>query len=36
MWELICQRSIYRRTQKWESQPAGLDGIVVDLDGYDA
>ena len=26
----------YRRTYKWVSQPAGLKGIVVDLDGYDA
>ena len=25
----------YRRTYKWASQPAGLEGIVVDLDGYD-
>ena len=27
---------IYRRTYKRVSQPTGLDGIVVDLDGYDA
>ena len=26
----------YRRTYKWASQPAGLEDIVVDLDGYDA
>ena len=26
----------YSRTYKWEYQPAGLEGIVVDLDGYDA
>ena len=26
----------YRRTYKWASHPAGLEGIVVDLDGYDA
>ena len=36
MWELISQKSIYRRTYKGESQPAGLEGIVVDLGGYDA
>ena len=36
MWEFICQQNIYRRTYKWASQPAGLEGIVVDLDGYDA
>ena len=36
MWKFICQRSIYRRTHKWESQPAGLEGIVVDFDGYEA
>ena len=36
MWELICQQSIYRRTYKGESQPAGSEGIVVDIDGYDA
>ena len=36
MWELICQQNIYRRIYKWASQPAGLEGIVVDLRGYDA
>ena len=36
MWELICQQNIYRRTYKRASQPAGLKGIVVDPDGYDA
>ena len=34
MWELKCQQSIYRRTYKWASQPAGLEGIVVVLGGY--
>ena len=33
MWKFICQRSIYSRTHKWASQTAGLDGIVVVLDG---
>ena len=27
---------MYRRTYKNASQPTGLDGIVVALDGYDA
>ena len=36
MWELICQQNIYQRTYKRASQPAGLEGIVGDLDGYDA
>ena len=36
MWELICLQNIYRWTYKRASQPAGLEGIVVDLDGYDA
>ena len=36
MWELICQQSMYRRTNKWASQPAGLEVIVVVLGGYDA
>ena len=26
----------HRRTYNWASQPAGLEGIVVDLDVYDA
>ena len=26
----------YRRTNKWASKPADLEGIVVDVDGYDA
>ena len=26
---------IYRRTYKTASQPTGIDGIVVALDGYD-
>ena len=36
MWEQVCQQSIYRQTYKWASQPAGLEGIVVVLGGYDA
>ena len=36
MWELICLRSMYRRTYKRPSQPAALEGIVVVLGGYDA
>ena len=36
MWEFICQQNIYRRTYEWAFQPAGLEGIVVDLEGYDA
>ena len=36
MWEFTCQQNIYRLTYKWAFQPAGLEGIVVDLGGYDA
>ena len=36
MWELLCQQNIYRRTYKRESQPAGLEGIVIVIGGYDA
>ena len=36
MWELRCQQRIYGRTYKWATQPAGLEGIVVDLGGHDA
>ena len=36
MWELISQQNIYRRTYKKASQPTGLDGMVVVIDGYDA
>ena len=35
-WEFIYQQCIYRRTYKWVSQPAGLDGIVGVLSGQDA
>ena len=36
MWEFICHPSIYKQTYKTASQPAGLEGIVVVLDRYDA
>ena len=32
----LYTNNTYRRTYKWESQPAGLECIVVDLDEYDA
>ena len=33
MLDIICQLNIYRRTYKWASQPAGLEGIVGVLSG---
>ena len=36
MLEFISQQNIYRRKYKWASQPTGVEGIAVDLDGYDA
>ena len=36
MWEFICQHNTYRLTHKTASQPTGLDGNVVLLEGYDA
>ena len=32
----LYTNNTYRRTYKWASQPAGLAGIVVDLDGFEA
>ena len=36
MWEFMSTKHIYRRTYKWASQPAGIEGIEDVFDGYDA
>ena len=36
MWDIIFQQNIYRQTYKTASRPTGWDGIVGQLDGYDA
>ena len=36
MWDIICQRNIYKRTSKTASRPTGGNGIVGRLDDYDA
>ena len=34
--ETYMSTKLYRRTYNTVSQPTGLDGIVVAIDGYDA